>query len=60
MKFCKANDTTFLILDFGWYASKQEEIDQWCLQAFDYQPRNGMVLQFISTSDIVLFLLKWQ
>jgi hypothetical protein len=42
------------------YAAQQEEIDMWSQQTFGYQPREGMTLEFISASDAMTFLLKWQ
>jgi len=59
MKFSKAKDNVLIILDFKWYFSLQDEIDNWCFNTFKYSPREGMVLSFYKEVDLVTFLLRW-
>jgi hypothetical protein len=59
MKFSKAKDNVLIILDFKWYFSLQDEIDNWCFNTFKYYPREGTVLSFYKEVDLVTFLLRW-
>jgi hypothetical protein len=59
MKFSKAKENVLIILDYKWYSSLQDEIDNWCFNMFKYYPREGMVLSFYNKKDLVTFLLRW-
>ena len=59
MTFCRCGDAKVLIVDFRWYVSRQDEIENWCIINLDYEPRHGMVMSFNCESDLMLFLLKW-
>jgi hypothetical protein len=48
-----------LIVDYRMYGELQEEIDNWSLDTFGYQPRVGMLLDFTYKEDAMLFLLRW-
>lgn len=47
------------IMDYSWYYDRELEIDTWCLDAFGYQPREGMALTFRQESDKMWFMLRW-
>jgi hypothetical protein len=57
--FAKVNDSMLLIVDYRMYGELQEEIDNWSLDTFGYQPRVGMLLDFTYKEDAMLFLLRW-
>jgi hypothetical protein len=59
MKFSKAKENVLIIIDYKWYFSLQDEIDNWCFSMFKYYPREGMVLSFYNEVDLVTFLLRW-
>ncbi len=59
MKFSKAKENVLIIIDYKWYFSLQDEIDNWCFSMFKYYPREGMVLSFYKEVDLVTFLLRW-
>lgn len=51
---------TVIVVDYSYYARLQKEIDHWCEETFNYQPRQGMVLTFQNESDMTCFLLRWE
>jgi hypothetical protein len=59
MKFLSHDSLTLIIVDYVWYAMIFEEIDSWCYQTFNYHPREGSLLTFLSETDKVCFLLRW-
>jgi hypothetical protein len=59
MKFQIQDSRVIYILDYRYYGSKVDEIDEWCWQQFSYHPREGMVMTFRNENNMSLFLLKW-
>lgn len=59
VRFFKADSRVVIVFDYKFYAEREEEIDEWCWQAFDYHPREGLVLTFRNESDTNMFLLRW-
>jgi hypothetical protein len=48
-----------MIVDYRFYGSGENEIDEWCWQQFGYHPREGMIMTFKDERDISLFMLRW-
>jgi hypothetical protein len=53
------NRAELIINDYKFYFEHQDEIDQWCMNTFDYLPRQGMLMSFNSITDLEVFLLRW-
>jgi hypothetical protein len=59
MRFLQVKPTQYIIVDYNYYAEFMDDIDTWCQQCLNYQPRVGMVLDFLNERDVGLFLLRW-
>lgn len=58
-KFFILNQHSILINDYRWYAKKQDQIDKWCYETYQYLPRTGMILSFRTKQDMTFFILRW-
>ncbi len=59
MRFLQVKSTQYIIVDYNYYVEFIDAIDVWCQQCLHYQPRTGMVLDFLNERDATLFLLTW-
>jgi len=59
MKFQILDSRVVMIVDYMFYGSGENEIDEWCWQQFGYHPREGMIMTFKDERDISLFMLRW-
>jgi len=53
------NECILIITDINYFMYRYDEIDNWCYNTFGYHPREGIVLTFVSESDMMFFMLKF-
>jgi hypothetical protein len=49
-----------VIADYKYYIDNEAAMVDWCEQCSVYYKRTGMVLEFNSQEDRMMFLLRWQ
>jgi len=49
-----------VIADYKYYIDNEAVMVDWCEQSSVYYKRTGMVLEFNSQEDRMMFLLRWQ
>jgi len=49
-----------LIVDYKYYTDNEDTMVDWCEQSSVYFKRTGMVLEFDTQEDRMMFLLRWQ
>jgi hypothetical protein len=49
-----------LITDFDWYIKNEKEIFDWAKESNINVRLNGMILEFPSNEDKMMFMLRWQ
>jgi hypothetical protein len=48
-----------LITDSSYYEGNAKEINEWCKQSGTYCKKIGMILEFGSQEEKMMFLLRW-
>jgi hypothetical protein len=58
-KLGKMDMPMLLITDSSYYEGNAKEINEWCKQSGTYCKKIGMILEFGSQEEKMMFLLRW-
>jgi len=59
-RFIEGTDGVLIIADWRWWVANEDEIDDWMHDNLTHFVKEGMVITFTDSKELLWFLLRWQ